>query len=110
MEPILAKRADVLKAIAQPTRLKILEMLREGERCVCEMLPILNEEQANISKHLSVLRQAGIVDFRKEGVSSYYKIRHREVLKILDIVDRMVKKEMLEALEIAKGMGLGSEL
>jgi len=106
MKEIVEKRAEILKAIAQPTRLKILELLRDGERCVCEMLPVLKEEQANISKHLSLLRQAGIVDARKEGVWSYYKIRNREVFEIIDKADKIVRKEMLKTIEMAKGIGI----
>jgi ArsR family transcriptional regulator len=97
---ILQKKSDILKAIAQPTRLKIIELLREGERCVCEMIPLLQEEQANISKHLSLLRQSGIVDFRKEGVSVYYRVRHKEIFKIIDIAEKIVKKEMLETVKM----------
>ncbi|GBE01147.1 cadmium resistance transcriptional regulatory protein CadC [bacterium BMS3Bbin06] len=103
---ILQRKSDILKAIAQPTRLKIIELLRDGERCVCEMIPLLNEEQANISKHLSILRQAGVVEFRKEGVSSYYKIKDRRILKIIGIADDMVRKEILNSAELAREMGL----
>lgn len=106
MEEIIEKRAEILKAISQPTRLKILELLHDGERCVCEMLPLLKEEQANISKHLALLRQAGIVDARKEGVWSYYKIRNKEVFDIIDRVDRIVRKEMLKTIEMAKEIGI----
>ncbi len=103
---ILQRKSDILKAIAQPTRLKIIELLRDGERCVCEMIPLLKEEQANISKHLSILRQAGVVEFRKEGVSSYYKIKDRRIFKIIGIADDMVRKEILNSAELAKEMGL----
>ncbi len=101
---ILQRKADILKALGQPTRLKIVELLREGERCVCEMLPILGEEQANVSKHLSLLRQTGIVEFRKVGVSSYYKIKDKVVFEILDKVEKMVQKELLKSAELAKAL------
>ncbi len=102
MEDIVDKKSNVLKALAQPTRLKILELLRDGERCVCEMMPLLNEEQSNLSKHLASLRQAGIVDYRKEGVSTYYRIRHKEVLKIIDLAEEIVKNEMMKTIEMLK--------
>jgi len=103
---ILQRKSDILKAIAQPTRLKIIELLRDGERCVCEMIPLLNEEQANISKHLSILRQAGVVEFRKEGVSSFYKIKDRRIFKIIGIADDIVRKEILNSAKLAREMGL----
>ncbi|RMG67718.1 MAG: ArsR family transcriptional regulator [Nitrospirae bacterium] len=105
---LLQRKADILKALGQPTRLKIIELLREGERCVCEMLPILGEEQANVSKHLSLLRQNGIVEFRKEGVSSYYKIKNRAVFEILDIVEKMVQEELFKSAELAKALSKGT--
>ncbi len=58
---IFEGQAAVLKALGQPTRLQILELLRGGERCVCEIFPAIHQEQANVSKHLSILRQAGIL-------------------------------------------------
>ena len=104
MEDIFDKKSDILRALAQPTRLKIVELLRDGERCVCEMIPLLKEEQSNLSKHLSLLRQAGIVDLRKEGVSTYYRIRHKEVLKIIDLAGEIVKKEMMKTIEMLEKM------
>lgn len=101
---LLQRKAEILKALGQPTRLKILEILRQGERCVCDMLPLLGEEQANVSKHLSILRQAGIVEFRKEGVSSYYRIKDKAVFEILNKVDKMVKEELLKSAELAKAL------
>ncbi len=102
MEDIVDRKSNILKALAQPTRLKILELLKDGELCVCEMMPLLNEEQSNLSKHLASLRQAGIVDYRKEGVSTYYRIRHKEVLKIIDLAEEIVKNEMMETIEMLK--------
>ena len=101
---ILQRKAAILKALGQPTRLKIVELLRDGERCVCEMLPILEEEQANVSKHLSLLRQMGIVEFRKEGVSSYYKIKNKTIFEILDKVENIVQEEILKSAELAKAI------
>ncbi len=103
---VLKRKSEILKAISQPTRLRILEILREGERCVCDMIPQLGEEQANVSKHLSILRQAGLVDFRKNGVSSFYRTRYGEIYKIIDLAEEIVKKEVLKTAELVKEMGL----
>ena len=54
-ERVLELKADILKALSQPTRLKILELLREGEKCICEIVPALNGEQSNISRHISLM-------------------------------------------------------
>jgi ArsR family transcriptional regulator len=83
-----------LKAIAQPTRLKILYFLRAGERCACEIIPELGGDQSNISRHLNFLKNAGVLDSRKEGVSIYYKIKDKRVFSILSTVDSILKSQV----------------
>jgi DNA-binding transcriptional ArsR family regulator len=73
-DELLARIAEVLKAMADPTRLKILHSLHNGERCVSDILHVVGGSQANVSKHLSVLKRAGLVDCRREGLNVYYRI------------------------------------
>lgn len=73
-DELLHKIADVLKAMADPTRLKIIHALHNGERCVSDILEMVGGSQANVSKHLSVLKRAGLVDCRREGLNVYYRI------------------------------------
>lgn len=95
-QKILESQAAVLKALGQPTRLQILEVLKEGERCVCEIFPAIQQEQANVSKHLSVLKQNGILDSRKEGLRILYRIKNPEVLEVLEGVSRLLKSQARE--------------
>ena len=81
--------ADFLSVLAQPTRLRILYFLRDGERCACEINPSMPEDASVISRHLVKMREAGILDSRKEGVSIYYKIREPRVFRILELVDKV---------------------
>ncbi|MGQ9653903.1 MAG: ArsR/SmtB family transcription factor [Thermodesulfobacteriota bacterium] len=90
------KKAAILKALAQPTRLRILDMLKAGERCVCEMYPELGQEQPNISKHLGLMKQAGILESRKEGLRVIYWIKNPEALEILRHAEAILKKEAEE--------------
>lgn len=85
--------ADVLKSMAQPTRLKIIDFLRDGERCVCEIFPAIAEEQSNTSRHLSQMQTHGILSRRKDGVKIYYAIKHPEVFEIIDLASAIVKRE-----------------
>lgn len=85
---------DVLKSLAQPTRLKIIDFLRGGERCVCEIFPAIGEEQSNTSRHLSYMQTHGILNRRKEGVKIYYAVRHPEVFEIIDRTSIIVKNEI----------------
>jgi len=81
-DDLLTKIADVLKAMADPTRLKILHSLHGGERCVSDILASVGGSQANISKHLSVLKRAGLVDCRRDGLNVYYRIIDEGVFTI----------------------------
>jgi ArsR family transcriptional regulator, arsenate/arsenite/antimonite-responsive transcriptional repressor len=70
-----ASRFDLLfRAVADPTRLRILNLLRGGERCVCELTDTLRCPQPKASRHLAYLRKAGLVTARKQGLWAYYKL------------------------------------
>lgn len=86
--------ADVLKSLAQPTRLKIIDFLRGGERCVCEIFPAIDEEQSNTSRHLAYMQTHGILSRRKEGVKIYYAVKHPEVFEIIDRATAIVRREV----------------
>jgi DNA-binding transcriptional ArsR family regulator len=92
----IERKAEILKAIAQPTRLKILELLKDGERCVCEIYPALDQEQPNISKHLNFMKRAGILDSRKDGLRIIYWIKAPEVLDILRQTGNIIQHEIEE--------------
>lgn len=84
-------KADLLKALGQPTRLKILELLADGERCVCEIFPAIGGEQSNVSKHLGFLRSQGIVIADRRGMRVFYRLSDRKIAKLLDDAEECVK-------------------
>jgi ArsR family transcriptional regulator len=94
MDELTIARAEILKAVAQPTRLKIIEFLRDGERCVCEIFPAISEEQSNTSRHLNLMQACGILAKRKEGIKIMYRLKYAEVLQILEIASGILKKEI----------------
>ena len=81
-DELLTRIAEVLKAMADPTRLKILHSLHNGERCVSDILDVVGGSQANVSKHLSVLKRAGLVDSRRDGLNVFYRIIDEGVFTI----------------------------
>ena len=87
-------RAEILKAIAQPTRMKIIDFLTDGERCVCEIFPAIDEEQSNTSRHLNMMQSCGVLARRKEGIKIMYRLKHPEVLEILKLASGILKKEI----------------
>jgi len=93
-EELQKLQAEVLAALGHPNRVKIVEFLRSGERCVCEIFPALGLEQSNLSRHLKALREAGILESRKEGVSVYYKLSDPRIFKLLDLSTRIIKREI----------------
>jgi DNA-binding transcriptional ArsR family regulator len=101
-EDLIQIESDFLKAIAQPTRLKILYFLKDGERCACEIIPKMKEDQSNISRHLTHMRDAGILESRKEGVSVYYKIKDKRVFTLLSLVDEIIKAEIKKKAKVVK--------
>ncbi len=81
-DELLQRIAEVLKAMADPTRLKILHSLQQGERCVSDILEVVGGSQANVSKHLSVLKRAGLVESRRDGLNVFYEISDEGVFTI----------------------------
>jgi DNA-binding transcriptional ArsR family regulator len=84
-------KADLLKALGQPTRLKILELLVDGERCVCEIFPAVGGEQSNISKHLAFLRSQGIVFAERRGMRVFYRLADQRIVRLMDDVEACVR-------------------
>lgn len=97
-------RAEILKALAQPTRLKILEFLREGEKCVCEIYLAVNGEQSNISKHLSIMQKANLLSSRKDGIRVLFSVKYREVFDIMDLVNHLLRKYFKENVQLMRTM------
>lgn len=77
-------QSNFLKALAHSTRLAILDILRDGEQCVCHMEATLGMRQAYISQQLMILKQAGLVEPRRDGLNLYYHIIKPEVFTVLD--------------------------
>ncbi len=83
------KETEIFKALADPTRLKILECIKSGERCICEIIPYTGKSQPNISQHLKVMKYAGIINERKDGTRIMIKPSDKDIYKIIDQVKRL---------------------
>jgi len=79
-------QARVLKALAHPSRLLIVEELSRGERCVCELAELVGAEMPTVSRHLALLREAGIVDDEKRGVQVFYRLKTPCVMNFFQCV------------------------
>lgn len=84
-------RAGVIKALAHPTRLFIIDELSRGERCVCELRDMIGADISTVSKHLSVLRGAGIVDDEKRGLQVWYRLRVPCILNFFGCIEDVLR-------------------
>lgn len=86
-------QAELLKALAHPVRLHILDILRDGERCVCHIEAVVGMRQAYVSQQLSTLRRAGLVTDRKDGLRVYYRLADRALLRVLDQTRTLLERQ-----------------
>ncbi len=103
-ERAIQLKSEVLKAMAQPTRLKILECLREGEKCICEIVPEIKGEQSNISRHISVMQRSHLITTEKDGVRVMVKVRDPRIFEILDTVGLFLKAQMQEQSRLIRSL------
>ena len=89
-------RAQILKALAHPSRLKMVEELAEGQRCVCELREMIDADMSTVSKHLSVLKRAGIVDDEKHGLQVYYHLKVPCLLNFFNCIEAVIENEARE--------------
>lgn len=103
-ERIFEMHAEVCKSMANPVRLKIMSLLREGEKSVEELRKQLGLPKANLSQHLGLLRQRGIVSSRRAGLNIYYKVTNPKMIKACDILREVLFELMRESEKLARGM------
>ena len=85
-------KSEILEALAHPNRIRIVEFLRQGPRCNCEIAPELALEQSNLSRHLKALVQAGVLSSWKDGLRVNFKVADERIFKILDIAAAIARK------------------
>lgn len=87
-------RAGIAKALAHPSRQMMLDALSEREMCVCELTALVGADQSTVSKHLAVLRQAGIVEDRRDGVMMFYRLKVRCLRGFWECVESVLKDNL----------------
>ena len=88
------RRASIAKALGHPSRLMIVEALQEKELCVCELTDLVGADQSTVSRHLSVLKSAGLVDTRKEGSMIFYRLRVRCLEGFFSCVETVLRENL----------------
>ena len=98
-------KADFLKSLAHPARLEIIEYLKTRESSVGEMVKKLGIEQSGLSKHLSLLKQAGILRSRQEKVTVFYSIRDKDIFNVLRPIAEILRKKLTESGKVLAHLG-----
>lgn len=93
-EPVdYSRRARIIKAMGHPSRLKMLHALADGEMCVCDLRELVGADMSTVSKHLSVMKRAGLVEDRKDGLRVHYRLRVPCVLDFMNCVEAVLKQD-----------------
>ena len=94
--PIYQIKAEFFKTLAHPARIRVLEVLRDGERTVSELAPIVGIEASHLSQQLGVLRRANLVQTRKEGNTVLYSVGNPMIFELLDVARRILTSSLDE--------------
>ena len=99
---LFEKQADIAKAIAHPLRIAIIDFLKDGEQCVCDIAQFVGSERSNVSRHLSVMVKAGILDWHKEGLKAIYKLKFTCIIDFFSCVTRVLKQQAKDNQKLLK--------
>ena len=90
---LFQKQAEIAKAISHPLRIAIVDFLKDGEQCVCDIAEHIGSERSNVSRHLSVMVGAGVLEYRKEGLKVIYKLKTPCILDFFSCVTACLKQQ-----------------
>ena len=86
------KRARIIKAMGHPSRLAMLHALADGELCVCDLQRLSGADMSTVSKHLSLMKKAGLVEDRKEGLRVHYRLRVPCIMDFMSCVEAVLNE------------------
>ncbi|MGM0370753.1 MAG: ArsR/SmtB family transcription factor [Bacillota bacterium] len=89
-------KSELFKALGHQTRIRIVELLKDGELCVCTIYESLEQSQPNISQHLSKLKKANLVKSRKDGLQVYYSLKNEKIISILEMSKEILLEQINE--------------
>ncbi|NLD91519.1 MAG: winged helix-turn-helix transcriptional regulator [Fibrobacter sp.] len=99
---LISAQAEIVKAMAHPTRLMIIKVLSEREHCVCELTELAGVDMSTVSKHLSVLKSAGIVAIDKRGLMVFYRLVMPCTVNFMGCLESVIKARAQAQLELVK--------
>ena len=101
---LFARQAEIIKATGHPLRIAVIDYLRDGEQCVCDIAEYVGSERSNVSRHLSVMVGVGVLESRKEGLKVMYKLKTPCVLKFFECITDVLRQQIKEDEKLLKAM------
>ena len=98
--PIYQMKAEFFKTLAHPARIRVLELLRDGERAVSELIPEVGIESSHLSQQLGIMRRANLVQSRKEGAAVVYSVGNPMIFDLLDVAKKILTSSLVETREL----------
>lgn len=97
-------KSEIIQAVAHPIRLAVIEYLSDGEQCVCDIVEHVGAQRSNVSRHLSVMTKAGVLNSRKEGLKVMYSLQTPCILRFLACVEEVLKERIGKEAALLKSL------
>ena len=101
---LFERQAEIARAIAHPLRIAIINFLKDGEQCVCDIAKYVGSERSNVSRHLSVMVGAGLLESRKEGLKVIYKLKYTCIVDFFACVSSVLKQQAKDSEKLLKAL------
>lgn len=101
---LFEKQAEIAKAIAHPLRIAVVDFLKDGEQCVCDIAEHVGSERSNVSRHLSIMVSAGVLECRKEGLKVFYSLKTPCILEFFSCATGVLKQQAKEDEKLLKAL------
>ena len=101
---LFEKQAEIAKAIAHPLRIAVVNFLKDGEQCVCDIAEHIGSERSNVSRHLSVMVNAGLLEYRKEGLKVIYRLKCACIVDFFSCVSGVLKQQARDNERLLKAL------
>ena len=101
---LFQKQAEIAKAIAHPLRIAIVDFLKDDEQCVCDIAEYVGSERSNVSRHLSVMTGAGLLEYRKEGLKVLYRLKAPCILDFFSCATACLKQQAQDNKTLLKAL------
>jgi ArsR family transcriptional regulator len=101
---LFERQAEIAKAIAHPLRIAIISFLKNGEQCVCDIAEHVGSERSNVSRHLSVMSNAGLLEYRKDGLKVIYKLKCICIVDFFSCVSSVLKQQAKDSEKLLRAL------